>query len=99
MLNRQYHKRVLRAAFSLVGPGGVNPAAPADLVALVFGRHNYELDGDEAASYLDAARVARGARLPGGNASPAQPPVKDIAVTVYTPADVSRILRQGGHLS
>lgn len=99
MLNRQHHKRVMRAALSLVGSGGDYPAAPADLVALVFGRHNYQLGADKAASYLDAARVARGARIPEGNASPAQPPVKDIAVTVYTPADLFRCLRQGEHLS
>lgn len=107
MLNRQYHKRVMKAALSLVGAGGERTATPADLVALVFGRHNYELDAAEAASYLDAARVSRGARLPERDTAPTARRVKDAAlrpakataVTVYTPADLFRCLRQGEHLS
>lgn len=107
MLNRQYHKRVMKAALNLVGAGGEKTATPADLVALVFGRHNYELDAAEAASYLDAARVTRGARLPERNTAPTARrvkaavlgPAKVTAVTVYTPADLSRCLRQGEHLS
>jgi hypothetical protein len=53
----------MRAADNLVGPLQA-PAAPADLAALVFGLHRIELREDEAARYLDAARVRRGYRLP-----------------------------------
>ncbi|MEV6424998.1 hypothetical protein [Streptomyces sp. NPDC051662] len=107
MLNRQYHKRVMKAALNLVGAGGESAATPADLVALVFGRHNYELDVTEAASYLDAARVTRGARLPERGTAPtarrdkaaALRPAKATAITVYTPADLFRFRREGEHLS
>ncbi|GGZ19897.1 hypothetical protein [Streptomyces nitrosporeus] len=60
---QQRHNKLMRAAHNLVGPLEA-PAAPADLAALVFGLHRIELREDEAARYLDAARVRRGYRLP-----------------------------------
>ncbi|WP_098899406.1 hypothetical protein [Streptomyces sp. st77] len=60
---RQRHSRLMHAADRLLGPLEA-PAAPADLAALVFGLHRIELREEEAARYLDAARVRRGFRLP-----------------------------------
>lgn len=60
---QQRHNRLMRAADSLVGPLQA-PATHADLAALAFGLHRIELREDEAARYLDAARVRRGYRLP-----------------------------------
>ncbi|MCX4792635.1 hypothetical protein OG369_43450 [Streptomyces sp. NBC_01221] len=62
------HRRLMEAALDLVGLTGTAPAAPADLTALVFGRHCMEIGEEEAARYLDAARVQR---LPGEEPEPA----------------------------
>jgi hypothetical protein len=56
------HQQLLDAAKKLVDPFE-QPASPADLVALAFGRHQMEVTEEEAARYLDAARVAQGDRL------------------------------------
>ncbi|MFF8506399.1 hypothetical protein ACF07L_38045 [Streptomyces anulatus] len=60
---RQRHNKLMHAADRLLGPLKA-PATPADLAALVFGLHRIELREEEAARYLDAARVRRGFRLP-----------------------------------
>ncbi|MCX4682648.1 hypothetical protein OG413_46745 [Streptomyces sp. NBC_01433] len=60
---QQRHNKLMRAADKLVAPLEA-PATPADLAALAFGLHRIELREDEAARYLDAARVGRGYRLP-----------------------------------
>lgn len=64
--NRQQrvrHQRLLGLASILVSPFE-RPAAPADLVALAFGRYEMQVTEEEAARYLDAALVSRGERLP-----------------------------------
>jgi hypothetical protein len=60
---RVRHQRLMRLPSILVNPCE-QAAAPADLVALAFGRHQMEVTEEEAARYLDAARVDRGERLP-----------------------------------
>jgi hypothetical protein len=39
-------------------------ASPRDLRALAFGEYQLDIDEEEAARYLDAARVQHGFRLP-----------------------------------
>ncbi|MET9016881.1 hypothetical protein ABZX74_39395 [Streptomyces olivaceoviridis] len=68
MFGKKYHQRVrhqrlMHLASVLVNPFE-RPAVAADLVALAFGRHQMEVTEEEAARYLDAARVERGERLP-----------------------------------
>lgn len=60
---RVRHQRLMRLASILVSPFE-RTAIPADLVALAFGRYQMEITEEEAARYLDAARVDRGDRLP-----------------------------------
>ncbi|WP_328418425.1 hypothetical protein OG542_40395 (plasmid) [Streptomyces violaceus] len=60
---RVRHQRLMCLASILVSPFE-QPAAPADLVALAFGRYQLEVTEEEAARYLDAALVDRGERLP-----------------------------------
>ncbi|MET8861104.1 hypothetical protein [Streptomyces sp. NPDC004579] len=60
---RLRHQRLMSLASILTDPFG-QTAAPVDLVALAFGRHQMEVTEEEAARYLDAARVDRGERLP-----------------------------------
>ncbi|MFD3760808.1 hypothetical protein [Streptomyces sp. NPDC058622] len=58
------HRRIMRAALQLVGDQGERTTSPVDLIALVFGNHAIEITANEAPRFLDAARVARGQRLP-----------------------------------
>lgn len=58
-----HHRRLMDAALDLVGYTGEWTASPADLIALVFGKHAIEVTEEEAGRYLDAARVSRGQRL------------------------------------
>jgi len=81
---RVRHQRLLRLAAVLVSPLQL-PAAPADLVALAFGRHQMEVTEEEAARYLDAARVDRGERLP-FPADVEELPEPDAEETAHTPA-------------
>lgn len=60
---RVRHQRLMTLASILVSPFE-QPAVPADLVALAFGRYQMEVTEEEAARYLDAALVDRGERLP-----------------------------------
>ncbi|CAM5678761.1 hypothetical protein [Streptomyces mordarskii] len=64
---RARHRQLMNAALDLVGMFGDHSATSADLIALVFGQHAIEIGEDEAARYLDAARVTRGQRLPAAN--------------------------------
>ncbi|MFI8177962.1 hypothetical protein ACIF6H_32230 [Streptomyces microflavus] len=61
---RVRHQRLMRAASILLADCFARTAAPADLVALAFGRYQMEITEDEAARYLNAAQVQRGERLP-----------------------------------
>ncbi|WP_314254620.1 hypothetical protein [Streptomyces sp. DSM 40907] len=58
------HRRIMRAALQLVGDQGERTTSPVDLIALSFGSHAIEITAEEALRFLDAARVARGQRLP-----------------------------------
>lgn len=60
------HEQLLGLASRLVRGvvGEEKPANPRDLSALAFGELQLEIGEEEAARYLDAARVQQGFRLP-----------------------------------
>ncbi|MEV5204938.1 hypothetical protein [Streptomyces sp. NPDC053720] len=57
---RSRHRALMTAACRLVMSYDTRAATPADLAAFVFGRHQIDLDEQEAARYLAAARVEHG---------------------------------------
>ncbi|SHL74641.1 hypothetical protein [Streptomyces yunnanensis] len=70
---RQRHQKIMRVAHHLLREAAdrrrpeslrYNPAAvdvtAQDVVAFAFGRHQLDVDVDEAQKFLDAARVSRG---------------------------------------
>ena len=64
------HNKLMKVAHDLLYSAYISVSrAPAnvtaeDVAAHAFGRHQIELDHDEAQKYLDAARVARGEFTP-----------------------------------
>lgn len=65
--SRQRHHRLMRVAHRLLREAFAHALSPGedrvtaqDIAAYAFGRHQIDIDADEAQRYLDAARASRG---------------------------------------